>query len=155
MQETKVLQALGLDPDESLQERGVFYPADHDDQLAQLPSGVPRGHDPGPGEVILTDEWLNNRELSEHFSADTLLQAALPQNGSQVKRADVEPRILLFEHLPPPVNSFGQVHYLGDGSWVMDSRGEPAALVFSHGDRDVVIWGQEGAIRLFSVQHAR
>jgi hypothetical protein len=145
--EARVLRALGISPDEHLEERGVYPPRASGD-MAEVPTG---SYQPGPEEVVLVEEWLSDAELEHHFSADPTLSAALPWRRGHVKRLDVDPRILLFEDLEPPANSFGPVRAAGSGRWIMDTRAEPAALVIPNRSHHLVVWGEEGVVRLFAL----
>lgn len=154
VREAAVQSALGLGPDEQLQERGVYRPS-LDGELAQPPSGPERSATLGPGETILGPEWLDDEQLEHQFSADPVLAAAFP-SGARVTRADIEPRILLLENIPTPTNSVGHVRLLGKNRWVLDSRGDVAALQlpYPEDDHDLVVWGERGEVRLFTVRHA-
>ena len=152
MLEDAVKRALGIGGGEHLQEEGVFFPPDRDTarDLARLPNLAVL---PGPGEVVLTAEWLSDLDLETHFSADGRLEAALPHRRCRALRLDVDPAVLVFEHLPAPTNSLGAVHPGGtDGCWIMDTRDGPAALVLPDHDHDLVLWGEHGAVRLYAVR---
>jgi hypothetical protein len=146
--EAEVRRALGIGPEEILEERGIYPPPAGED-LAAAPT---MGYRPGRGEVVLAEEWLSESELGTHFSDDPRLTAALPGGHGRVKRLDVDPRILVFEHVPPPTNSLGAVRIFGERIIVMDTRGKPAALVLPDGGHDLVIWGEGGNVRLFALR---
>jgi hypothetical protein len=147
MHETQVARALGFGPDEVLEERGVF-PAMQPEDLATVSS---LGEDPGRDEVLLTEEWLSDSELETRFSDDPRLTAALP-SGGRVKRLDVDPRVIVFEEIERPTNSLGQVRMLRDGTWIMDTRSDPAALVIPNSRYQLVVWGEGGSVRLFALR---
>jgi hypothetical protein len=152
MNEVTVERALGIGGDEFLQEIGVF-PAPAPDQE---PDRVPRLDAlPGPDEIVLTEEWLSAVDLEIHFSSDGRLEGALPGRVGRALRLDIDPSVLVFEHLPWPANSLGSVHPAGDGRWIMDTRGGPAALVIPDGDHDLVIWGERGTVRMFALRPPR
>jgi hypothetical protein len=146
--EARVLRVLGISPDEHLEERGVYPPREAGGDMAEVPAG---SYQPGREEVVLVEEWLSDAELEHHFSADPTLSAALPSRHGLVKRLDVDPRILMFEDLDPPANSFGPVRSVGRGRWIMDTRAEPAALVIPNRSHHLVVWGEEGVVRLFAL----
>lgn len=155
MKEADVQRALGLGGEDRLQEQGVYPPPDRDParDLARLPNLAVL---PGPGEVVLTEEWLSDLDLETHFSADGRLEASLPGRRLRALRLDIDPAVLVFEHVPAPLNSLGAVHPGGaDGCWIMDTRGAPAALVLPDDDHDLVIWGEYGTVRLFAVRPVR
>lgn len=150
VREEKVREALGLSADELLQERGVYVPELREQgDLAEIPESE---DEPDPGEVLLTQEWLDDDQLAEHFSEDPDLSAALPGARSRAKRLDLDPGVLVLEGLPRPANSLGQVRHLGADRWVMDSRREPAALVLPHDEQQIALWGEGGTVRLFALR---
>ena len=143
--EDTVQKALGIGPDQILHERGI-YEAPVNEGLAGAPV---LGRVPAD-DVILSEEWLTEDELRTRFSSDSRLAAALP--AGRIKRLDADPRIVLFEDIDPPQNSLGPVMLIRDRTWLMDTRGQPAALVLADGDqRSLVLWGERGAIRLFAL----
>ena len=158
VREAQVRKALGLGQNDELDERGVFSPRDAP-ELAENPPGAEKLEGPGNGGVLLTDEWLSDQELEEHVSEEPDVAAgiprprAIPAARARVKRLDIEPRILFFEQVPEPKHSLGAVRAIREGRWVMDSRRE-SALVFPDKDHDIVVWGEDGTVRLFALRRA-
>jgi hypothetical protein len=141
-----VRELLHLDPRDQLDERGVFPPPETAD-LATPPGTAPLGD-----ETTLTAEWLGERDLEQLFSADSTIEAALP--SGQVKRLDVDPRVLVFEGVPTDTTAVGAVVAAAENRLIMDARVGPALLAFSEADHEVIILGERGDLRLFVLRRA-
>lgn len=158
VREAQVRKSLGLNPNDELDERGV-YPPHAPPDLPETPTRLEEKEGPGAGEVLLNEEWLSDQELEEHFSEEPHVSAAIPRPveipaaRARVKRLDIDSRILVFEQIPEPKSALGAVRAVRGGRWVMDSRSE-AALVFADQDHDVVVWGEAGTVRLFALRRA-
>lgn len=145
--EETVKKTLGLSDSDKLNERGVYRRPMTPD-LVEHPSG----NDPVPqNEVLLSEEWLSNRQLEEHFSIDRDLNAALPQG--LCKRLDLDPRILVLEGISEPTRRVGEIKASGQDAWILDSREGPSALAVPQGDHELIFWAENGDVRLFALRH--
>ena len=84
-------------------------------------------------------------------AADANLSAALPEG--RVKRLDIDRRFLVLEDLPAGTRQCGRV-VRTNGKWWLDARGEPAALAIPKNGFDVVLWGENGDVRLYALRRA-
>jgi hypothetical protein len=128
-----------------VEEIGVFRPPAIDLGRPTTVEGLPEGE-----EYAAAQEWFSDADLETHFSDDPTITALLPEGLA--KRLDIEPRILTFEHLPPPKHVRGPVASAGDGRWVLDTRGEPAVIVLATAHYDLVLWGGSGELRAYALR---
>jgi len=132
--EQRIREILRLAPDAPVHEVGVFTPA-------------PAIYEGGIAGIDLPDLGLE-----DHFSEEPHVQPLLPRG--RARRWDVDPRVLVLEEIPEPVKTVGPVTRLGDDEWVIDTRGETAAALIDCDDHGLVIWGQAGQTRLFTLGRA-
>ncbi len=144
--EAKVRAALQLGPRDYIEEVGVFPQDDRPPDVSSL--GAEQTWEAAKRRITESD--LVSLGAERKVSLEPRIGASLPRG--KAKRVDDVPGVIILEEIPVPKLVLGPVTRAPDGSWVADTRSDPAVLVMETGARELAIWGEGGRVRLFTVE---
>jgi hypothetical protein len=143
--ERKLRAALQLGPRDRVEEVGVFPQPDREVDVEASYAGVAEEE----GEAMSSD-LLVTLGIGRSASTEPRIEASLP--SGHAKRFDADPRVLLLEGIPTPKLVLGPVKHRTDDAWLVDTRRKPAVILLERDGAELVVWGEEGSVRLFAVE---